>query len=89
MLLPKYTVRRLLAITTLCALVAAVVSLARQGETWAMAVSLAIGSLVLAALLYMLLFALASIGALVTSPLSSRRIARGPQPSPREPVERT
>jgi hypothetical protein len=44
MLLPQYTVRRLLAITTACALVFAVFGLAARGQQWAIAVSVAVAA---------------------------------------------
>jgi hypothetical protein len=72
MLLPKYSIRALLAITTLWAVFAAVVSQAFMGSVWAMAVSLAIGSVLLAAVLYTCLFCVAWLGSQVTGGASTR-----------------
>ncbi|MEQ8788281.1 MAG: hypothetical protein RIC55_18375 [Pirellulaceae bacterium] len=75
MLVPKYSVRNLLAITTLVAMFAAVLAQAMQGADWAIAVSLGIGSLVLAAMLYTLLFCVAWLGSSMTGGRDSERPA--------------
>jgi len=48
MLIPRFSIRFLLILTTLCAAFFAIVTLAAQGSQWATAVSVAIAGIVLA-----------------------------------------
>lgn len=65
MLIPRFTVRQLLLITTGCAFAALTVSLAVRQQAWALAVSLALASVALAALFSALLFFAAWVISLV------------------------
>ena len=61
MLIPRFTIRWLLLLTTLSGVFFLTVSLAVQGKTWAIALSLAVGSVVVAFLLYAAFFGFAFI----------------------------
>jgi|WetSurMetagenome_2_1015567.scaffolds.fasta_scaffold1304847_1 hypothetical protein len=54
--IPQYTIRWMLAMTTVCAIVCSIVALAMQGHYWAFGVSVAIVSLVLFMLVGAMLF---------------------------------
>jgi hypothetical protein len=56
MLIPRFTVRQLLVLTTVCALFALAASLAQRGHAWAQAVTAAVGALIAAALMSAALF---------------------------------
>jgi amino acid transporter len=56
MLIPRFSIRWLLVGTTVCAVFFLIVSLGVRGYLWAAAVSIAVGSLLLVALLQMLFF---------------------------------
>ncbi|MCH2130148.1 MAG: hypothetical protein MK179_13450 [Pirellulaceae bacterium] len=59
MLIPRFTIRRLIALTAACGLFFFVVSCAVQGSIWAIAVSASISLLVFCFFLFGLLFAVA------------------------------
>ncbi len=72
MLIPQFSIRWLLALTTVCALVLSIVSLAVQGHAWAAGVSIGIGALMVSALVYGAIFALVWLFSVVTAPLTNR-----------------
>jgi hypothetical protein len=80
MLIPQFSIRWLLAVTTVCAVVFSVVGLAVHGSAWATAVSVGIGSLVILGLVYGLLFAVVWAFSVVTSSLVPRRARSGGSP---------
>lgn len=59
MLIPRYSIRWLLGLTTLCAAVSLVLSSAVRGEAWAIGISAGLASLFVVALLHMGAFLLA------------------------------
>ena len=59
MLIPRFTLRWLLLLTTVCGGLSLVLSYAIQGREWAIAVSLALGAIPLLFLLHALAFAVA------------------------------
>ena len=59
MLIPRFTIRSMLVITTVCALLASTVYWARAGAAWAAAIASAGGLICLAFFLYGSLFAIA------------------------------
>ena len=59
MLIPRFTLRWLLLLTTVCGGLSLVLSYAMQGREWAIAVSLALGAVPLLFLLHALAFAVA------------------------------
>jgi hypothetical protein len=61
MLIPRFTIRGLLILTTVCAVHAFVGGLAVRGHAWATAVCLAVGSVVVAFLCYGAFFGLAYV----------------------------
>jgi len=67
MLIPQFSLRWLLAVTTVCAVIFSVMGLAVRGSHWAAAVSIAVGSLVVAAMVYALLFAMVWLFSVITS----------------------
>lgn len=56
MILPQYTIRRMLAITAGCAVVFAVFGLAARGQQWAIAVSVAVAAGAVAFLVFAAVF---------------------------------
>ncbi len=61
MLIPRFTIRYILIVMTLCGLFFLVVSLAIQGKTWAIAASLSGASVVVTFLLYAAFFGFAYV----------------------------
>jgi hypothetical protein len=59
MLIPRFTIRWLLSLTTVAGVFSLVVHLALRGQSWAIAVSVTVGSLVLAFFLYGAFFVVA------------------------------
>jgi len=85
MLIPQYTIRWLLGVTTACAGVFSILALGVRGVVWAAAVSIALGSLVILMLLYALLFALIWGVAMAVPRWGAPRAGRSPfrpQPAP-------
>jgi len=56
MLIPRYSLRWLLGLTTFCALVSLVLSFAVKGQAWAIGVASGLWTAVIAALLYIAAF---------------------------------
>lgn len=61
MLIPRFTIRWLLLLTTICAVVFFIVGFAVRGESWAIAISTSVVSLAFAFFLYGLFFVAAFI----------------------------
>jgi len=80
MLLPQFSIRLLLAVTAVCAVVFSILGLAVRGSAWATAVSVGIGSLVILVLVSGLLFAVVWVFSVATSSLSRRRARSGGSP---------
>jgi hypothetical protein len=77
MLIPRFSLRWLLAVMTLCGLLAYVVSQAVMGKAWGIAFSVAIGALLVTAIVYALVFILAwGIASIVSG--SRKRRASSP-----------
>lgn len=72
MLIPQFSLRWLLALTTVCAVVFSIVGLAVRGSQWAVAVSVGIGSAVVVIVIYGLVFALVWVFSVVMSSLGRR-----------------
>jgi hypothetical protein len=69
MLIPQFSIRWLLALMTVCAVVFSIVGLAARGHAWAAGVSVGIGALVVLAFVYGSLFAVVWTFSVVTAPL--------------------
>ena len=80
MLIPQFSVRWLLGVTTACAVVFSIVALAVRGSAWAAAVSVGIGSLVILVLVHGLLFAVVWAFSVATSPLGRKGVRSGGSP---------
>lgn len=80
MVIPQFTLRRLLAIVTVCCLVFSVFGLALRGSAVAMGVSVAIVSLVVVALVHAALFAVVWMFSVLLPSMQSPPIGgkRGP-----------
>src|SRR5437762_333948 len=72
MLIPRFSLRWLLGLTTLCAAVSLVLAAAIRRETWAIAMMAALASLVLVAILYVAAF----LGAWLTAQALAIRLRR-------------
>ena len=68
MLIPQYTIRWLLGLTTVCAVIFSIFALALRGSSAAAAVSIAIAALVVVALVHIALFALVWVFSAIFSP---------------------
>jgi len=80
MLIPQFSLRWLLGLTAVCAVVFSIVGLAVQGSRWAAAVSIGIGSLVVLVMVYGLVFALVWVFSVATSSLGRRRAGSAGSP---------
>jgi len=80
MLIPQFSIRWLLALMTVCAVVFSIVGLAVRGTAWAAGVSIGIGSGVILVLVYGLLFAAVWVFSQVMSSLGRRRARSGGSP---------
>ncbi len=59
MLIPRYSLSRMLLIVTVCAVVSLIVSFALRGQPWALGISLALATLALCLLIYACAFLVA------------------------------
>jgi hypothetical protein len=59
MLIPRFSIRWLLGLTTLCAGVSLVLSYATRGQSWAIGILVGLSSLLVVALLYVAAFGIA------------------------------
>ena len=80
MLIPRYTIRWLLGLTTFCAAGSLVLAAAVRGEAWAIGVAVGLGSLVLLALLHMGAFLMAWSISRIGSVSTSQRATAGASP---------
>jgi len=80
MLIPQFSIRVLLAVTTACAVVFSIVGLAVRGSAWATAVSVGIGSLAILVLVSGVLFAVVWLFSVATSTLGRRGARSGGSP---------
>lgn len=78
MLIPRFTVRWLLALMAVCALLAFVISLAVGGQLWAMAMSLAVVSVLVVLILHASIFCLAWGAAELWRLATNQRVAASP-----------
>jgi hypothetical protein len=76
MLIPQFTLRTLLGITAGCAVVFSVLAFAVRGQPWAIGVSVAVGTVVVAMLVYAGLFGVLWLFSLI----GAGRAARGRSP---------
>ena len=79
-LIPQFSIRWLLALTAVCAVIFSIVGLAVRGNAWAAAVSIGIGSLVILVVVYGLLFGVVWVFSLATWSLGRRRGRSGRSP---------
>jgi hypothetical protein len=81
MLIPRFTIRWLLVLTTVCAGLSLVVSYAVQQKPWAIAFSLGMALIPLAFLLYAITFLVAWLCSQMLQALGGRgRVAQGASP---------
>ncbi len=80
MLIPQFSIRWLLGVTAVCAVFFSIVGLGVRGHAWAAAVSIGIGSLVILAVVYALLFALVWAFSVTLSSLGRGRAGAGQSP---------
>ena len=78
MLIPRYSIRWLLAATTVCAAFFAIVAAAVRGHIWAVAVSVSVASLAVAFLLYAIFFLFAWWASLVVDAMRPSALPRSP-----------
>jgi hypothetical protein len=78
MLIPRFSLRQLLAVTTACALFCYVIATATRGQQWAIAVSLAVSSVLLALVVYAVVFAIAWLLTLIGGLFTKRIVATSP-----------
>ena len=89
MFIPQFSIRWLLGVTTVCAVVFSIVGMAFQGAAWAIGVSAAVLALVVAMFAYAAMFSLVWLFALVFPSLRGGRRAGqsplAPHPPPPPP----
>ena len=78
MLIPRFSLRQLLAITTASALFCYVIAMATRGQQWAIAISLAISSVLLALVVYAAVFAIAWLLTLMGGLFARQNVAASP-----------
>lgn len=78
MLIPRFSLRQLLAVTTASALFCYVIALATRGHAWAITISIAISSILLAFAVHAMVFAVAWLLALAGSLFTKRTVAASP-----------
>lgn len=77
-LIPQFSIRWLLALTAVCALVFSVFGLAVQGSYWAAGVSIGIASLAVLLLVHGLMFALVWGFSMITAQFRGKRAGQSP-----------
>ena len=92
MLIPKFTIRWLLLLMSVCSVFFLVFNFAVRGQQWAIAISLAVAGMVVTFLAYGVFFGLAYIlaslfGAVRPRPPGGSPFAAGPPPQILPPVE--
>ena len=78
MLIPRFSLRQLLAVTTASALFCYLLGMAVRGHQWAIAISLALGSFLCALVVYAVLFAMAWFLALIAGLFTKQNVAASP-----------
>jgi hypothetical protein len=78
MLIPRFSLRQLLAITTASAIFCYLLAMAARGHQWAIATSLAISSVLCALLVYVAVFAVAWLLTMVGGMLTKQNVAASP-----------
>jgi hypothetical protein len=78
MLIPRFSLRHLLILTTASAIFFYVVAMATRGHQWALVVSIAGSSVLLALVVHAVLFAIAWLLTLLGSMFTNRRVAASP-----------
>jgi len=86
MLIPQFSIRWLLALTAVCAVIFSIFGMAMGGSPWAAGVSIAIGSAVVLLLVHAVTFAIVWLFSLI--PFRSRRqtTGRGQSPFSQDPT---
>ena len=77
-LLPQYSLRLMLTITTLVAGVFSITGLAARGHDWAIGVSVGVLGLAMAFVTYAVFFGILWVFSLAASPVLNRRVPAGP-----------
>lgn len=78
MLIPRFSLWHLLVITTASAIFCYIIAMATRGHQWAMAVSLAIGSVLMALLIHAAIFGVAWLLSLFGRPFTRRAAVTSP-----------
>ncbi len=78
MLIPRYSIRWMLGIMTVCGLFFLVVSLGIRGHVWAAAIAIAVAGLVLAIVVQAVFFVVAYWAAIVAESMFPKRHHRSP-----------
>ena len=87
MLIPRFSLRQLMAVTTVSALFCYVIAMATRGHQWALAISVAVSSVLLALVVHASLFAVAWLLALVGRLFTKERIAASPFANAAPPLQ--
>jgi hypothetical protein len=87
MLIPQYTIRWMLAVTAVCAVIFSIAAAGVRGSQWAMGVSAGVLGLMAAFLVYGLVFCLLWAFSLLMGLFRSRMAGRGRTPFAGEPVD--
>jgi hypothetical protein len=72
MILPKFTIRRLLGITAVFAVISLVIAFAVRGQAWAIAVSVVVAALLAGLFVYFGFYLIVWVGSLVVRPFERR-----------------
>jgi hypothetical protein len=78
MLIPRFSLRLMLTVTTACAVFFFLVMLATQGRHWAIGVSVAVGGLILTMLLHVSVFGIAWLIASILGGMSNNPERKSP-----------
>ncbi|MBC8356007.1 MAG: hypothetical protein H8E66_28860 [Planctomycetes bacterium] len=78
MLIPRFSLRQLLAITTVSSLFCYIIAMATRGHQWAIAITLAISSLLLTLVIHAIIFSVAWLLTLFGGSFSKQRVAVSP-----------
>ena len=87
MLLPRFTLRTILAVVTVCALLFVVVGMAARGQTWAWGVVIGILSLLVTALVHAAWFGMVWMFAQIPTRNATERVSTGPAVAVPAPLE--
>jgi hypothetical protein len=78
MLIPRFSLRQLLVITTASAIFCYVIAMATRGHLWAMAIAIAVSSVISALIVHAGLFALAWLLTLIGGLFTKQHVAASP-----------